>query len=73
MGLFFLLKGKILCQDIKPGRLERLKRTLKSYINDDDFKRLIEIRLNEDVSKELFDKVKKFIEIFKKIFVFINF
>jgi len=61
-----LPKGKIVCQDITHGRLERLKRTLKSYLSDEEFNALVDIRLNEGVSKELFDKVKNF---YKKIYI----
>ena len=57
-----MLPGTITCRDIKAGRIERLKRTLKSYINVDDLDRLVKVEFNTQkfglkAEEEIFDKV----------------
>ena len=56
----FLTKGKVTCRDINAGRIERLKRMLRSYIRQEELDRLVEIEFNSEkggVHKEAFDKV----------------
>ena len=57
-----MLPRTITCRDIKAGRIERLKRTLKSYINVDDLDRLVKVEFNTQkfglkAEEEIFDKV----------------
>lgn len=57
-----MLPGTVTCRDIKAGRIERLKRMLKSYINAEDLDRLVKVEFNTQKfglssDEELFDKV----------------
>lgn len=60
LALFY--PGKVTCRDINAGRIERLKRMLKSYIRQEDLERLVEIEFNAEkagnvLQQDQFDKV----------------
>ena len=67
-----MLPAEITCRDISISRLDRLKRMLRSYLNESVYNKLIKIELNQPaigvqpkLSDGLYDKVV-FFELGKK-------
>ncbi len=68
-----MLPRKIACRDINNGRIERLKRMLRSYIKQDKLDTLVEIDFNSigfgpDERTDIYDKVWTALQKIKQLF-----